>query len=936
MIQQPEQAMSRSARFLLRLRLGQICLEEAMGFQEIENLLKEEQWTRSTVSTYTVTSLQALDAQIKELDEEQRTEARNLCEKHLNERERNSIIAMYISGSIQLERRGADDYLQLLNLIESFIEHKKWNIVEFLCNKILDRSENKHALRLLADAYDQTGKQEEKIALWERLVKVDYEEVEIVRQLAYYSYEKGNKDKAITYFKKAIHRLIKRKDVSPVRSLFTTLLEILDDSFGYFLNVADQVSAVSKSTAVALLRDLESASKETIDHQIDCQKKMLELDREDAFARENLIRSYKLKYKHHSRLKSCLESSALTSNINRDILRSIEDFETNIAFDKGTFVFQNSTNRIGRIRSINETEVIVDFAGQSSKEGSRMSTAMAFKSLQALPKSHIWVLKSALPREKLNKKVMEDIPWTLNTLMSSNGGRISLKEMKSELVPSILDAKDWTAYLNQAKKELMTNPLFDLSSNDVETYLLRSTPVSYEEKQLLVFRNEKTFYDKVKSLKEFIASKGDVESDFFFEMVKYFSDLFFEENGSLKPIVVATDITFSSFLLLEDLVKRQNMNFLTFPESLSFSMLYERAESVETCFAAIKDPELKKLFIDHVAQEIPNWTKVLAALFPHYLTGYIPDIFRQNKKQNEFVKVYKDAVENFKENGNTLIYLLKNGDKKLWAKSGVSKEQLLFAELQLLDFINRCIDNRKDVQENRKNAKTLMGILFDEKEILQYINEGKEEHAQKIYSLVANVFALPGGKKIEIKHAISERYPSFRFFDEVVPIDKESVVPTGLFCTVASLDAKKKELDYIQHVELPEVAKEIGMAREMGDLRENSEYKYGKEKQSLLNNTLRRLAEEIERATVITKDKVNPNKIGFGTKVILIDHLNDDKEIVYTIMGPWESNPNENVINLSAPFGRALINHQQGERFSFILNDQEYDFTVKKIEVVDF
>mgnify|MGYP001130653667 CR=1 FL=1 len=377
------------------------------------------------------------------------------------------------------------------------------------------------------------------------------------------------------------------------------------------------------------------------------------------------------------------------------------------------------------------------------------------------------------------------------------------------------------------------------------------------------------------------------------------------------------------------------MNFLTFPESLSFTMLFERAENIEASFAAIKDPELKKAFIDHVADEIPNWTKVLVSLFPYYLTSYIPEIFRQNKKQSEFVKVYKEAVENFKEHGNTLIYLLKNGDRKLWSKSGVSDEQLLFTELQLLDYTNRCIDNRKDVQESRKNAKTLMGILFDEKEILRYIDEGKEEHAQKIYSLVANVFALPGGKKIEIKHAISEKYPSFKFFDEVVPIDKETVVPTGLFCTAASLDAKKKELDHIQHVELPEVAKEIGMAREMGDLRENSEYKYGKEKQSLLSNTLRRLAEEIDRATVITKEKVDPKKIGFGTKVVLQDNINSE-EITYTIMGPWESNPNENVINLMAPFGRQLVNHQAGERFSFTLNEQQYDFTVKKIEVVDF
>ncbi len=135
---------------------------------------------------------------------------------------------------------------------------------------------------------------------------------------------------------------------------------------------------------------------------------------------------------------------------------------------------------------------------------------------------------------------------------------------------------------------------------------------------------------------------------------------------------------------------------------------------------------------------------------------------------------------------------------------------------------------------------------------------------------------------------------------------------------------------------MPEVAKEIGEARELGDLRENSEYKYGKEKQSLLNNTLRRLAEEVDRATVITKEKVDSSKVGFGTKVTMMDNINAE-EVVFTIMGPWESNPNENVINLLAPFGRALLNHEVGgERFTFTLNEQNYDFTVKSISVVDF
>ena len=71
--------------------------------------------------------------------------------------------------------------------------------------------------------------------------------------------------------------------------------------------------------------------------------------------------------------------------------------------------------------------MIVDFAGQSTKQGSRLSTAMAFKSLQALDRGHIWVLKSVLPRERLTEKVAEDIPWTLMTLMRSFDGKINLK-----------------------------------------------------------------------------------------------------------------------------------------------------------------------------------------------------------------------------------------------------------------------------------------------------------------------------------------------------------------------------------------------------------------------------------------------------------------------------------------------------------------------------
>ena len=906
-----------------------------MGIQEIEQVLKEEQWTRASASAFTVANFEAFDRLIEHLDDEQKIEARDMCERHIRDREKNSVVAHYINGMLSIQRKGSENFLPLLNLIELFSEHKRWNIVEYLAQKILNKSENRHALRLLAQSYEATGKHEKKIELWERLVNVDYEEVDILKQLGTYALEAGKTEKAVSYFKKTINRLLKRKDFTPIRQIHEIVIANDPHQFDYSMNLAEQIAATSNSSAVAILRDAAEAYKDDVDQMIEIQKRILTLDRDDAIARDQLIKSYRKKYKEHSRLESCLESSALVGMIARDVLLSIEDFETNIAFDKGTFVFQNSTGRIGRIRSIDETDVIVDFAGQATTQGSRLSTNMAFKSLQALPKSHIWVLKSALPKQRLYDKVKNDIPWTLNILMSSNGGQSNLRDMKAELVPSILEAKEWTSWMNQAKKELMANPLFDLSPTDSDVYLLRSTPISYEEKQLSIFRSERDFYDKIRRLREFISNKGDVESDYFLEMVGFFSEFFFEENGVSKPIVVTNDVIMSSYLLLEELVKKQGMHFVALPEAIGFVDLFERSEDIYEVFVPIRDSELKKSFIDHIVDEIPSWPKVLIEIFPGYLTSYIPDIFRQNKKNADLLKLYKDAVENFKDKGATLIYLLRNGDKKVWDKSGYTKEQLLYIQLQLLDAVNRYIDAKRDAPENRKNSKALMNLLFDDKQIFTCIEEGDEENAQRIYSLVANVFNLPGGKKIEVKHAISVRFPGFKFFDEAPVSQREAFVPTGLFCTAASLEAKKKELDYIQHVELPEIAKEIGAAREMGDLRENSEYKYGKEKQTLIQNNLRRLSEEIDRASVVTPDMVDESKVGFGTKVTLMDNLKGE-EVTYTIMGQWEANPNENIINISAPFGRELVNHEVDERFTFTINEQSYDFTVRKIEKIDF
>ena len=71
---------------------------------------------------------------------------------------RNSIIALYLSGIVSLSKQLVDDS-NLVALISIFSDNHKWNIVEYLANRILEYGENKFALKTLAECYE--GKNEE-------------------------------------------------------------------------------------------------------------------------------------------------------------------------------------------------------------------------------------------------------------------------------------------------------------------------------------------------------------------------------------------------------------------------------------------------------------------------------------------------------------------------------------------------------------------------------------------------------------------------------------------------------------------------------------------------------------------------------------------------------------------------------------------------------
>ena len=204
-------------------------------------------------------------------------------------------------------------------------------------------------------------------------------------------------------------------------------------------------------------------------------------------------------------------------------------------------------------------------------------------------------------------------------------------------------------------------------------------------------------------------------------------------------------------------------------------------------------------------------------------------------------------------------------------------------------------------------------------------------------SLILFNEGLESDEKAGYRETIKGRFPDISFSDERKPVEKphEIRVVSGFLCTQESYDRKKDELKDINTVQMPEILKEINFARELGDLRENSEYQYAKDHKRELERRIGELNNDLTTVRIMTMADVLPGMIGFGTKVTLHDNA-EGKDITYTFMGRWESDPENGIIDFNAPLGQKLVNHKEGDDVRFEINGRDYDLTVLRIEPVQF
>jgi transcription elongation factor GreA len=131
--------------------------------------------------------------------------------------------------------------------------------------------------------------------------------------------------------------------------------------------------------------------------------------------------------------------------------------------------------------------------------------------------------------------------------------------------------------------------------------------------------------------------------------------------------------------------------------------------------------------------------------------------------------------------------------------------------------------------------------------------------------------------------------------------------------------------------ERPKISRDIGTARDHGDISENAEYHAAKERQGMVEAQIKDLEDKLSRSEVIDPAKLSGSHIRFGATVKLAN-VDTDEHIAYQIVGADEANIDEGTISISAPLARALIGKEAGDEVTVSLPAGKRTYEV--IEVI--
>src|SRR5438128_11278211 len=143
----------------------------------------------------------------------------------------------------------------------------------------------------------------------------------------------------------------------------------------------------------------------------------------------------------------------------------------------------------------------------------------------------------------------------------------------------------------------------------------------------------------------------------------------------------------------------------------------------------------------------------------------------------------------------------------------------------------------------------------------------------------------------------------------------------------------QEEIDTLQHELNIELPKELAKARAHGDLSENAEYKFAKERQGYVNAKISQLKKRMGDLGMLNLSNIPKDRAGYGSRLTVLDTQRDVK-IEYKLVSTEEADVEKGLISTNSPIGKALLNRRVGDEIEVATPAGKKEFEVVRLTTI--
>ena len=549
----------------------------------------------------------------------------------------------------------------------------------------------------------------------------------------------------------------------------------------------------------------------------------------------------------------------------------------------------------------------IDF---TDKPGHQMDLGFAADSLKPIPATHILARKAA-DLEGLRKMAALHHLELIKVVLGSFSGQATVDQIQQVLVPDII-ADDWRKWWEAARAEMKKDGHFRLPTKKSEPVIYQQEQISLQDRTLAEFKD-------AKGLKAHIAIAT--------EALKSFADLS-DKQAAVNTIVAKLNEEIASHqrtqmpTALEAVFMRDELKAAAgigpAPEDITAAQLWSQEYSVVDVLEGIPASKHKQVLDSLKAAKPHSWVDAIMRTInevPAKQVGECATLLINEGRLADLQNALGRLVNHHTGSTEFLLWLAKvKGDQ--------------FSQAIGPELFRAMLTAMERDQFNEKKSNRLGDFILKETGLLKRLTEDADIEIVK--DLTRALQFSPVFDDMDKRSLLARIVKVHPEVQSLISGETTRQQEAPLIVSWASLEKKKADFDDLVTRRIPANSKDIEVARSYGDLRENHEFKAAKEEQKRLTGLKASIAAELDRSRGTDFATVRTDLVSLGTKVDLTE-LNSGQNEVYSVMGAWDSEPDNQIVSYLTPLAQALMNKPVGTEVTFDMGGHEKRYRINSI-----